>query len=242
MPILSPRSLSRPGVDKRGLLARHPLFAGLPAAVIDRLAAHAITQTVKGGTLLFSKSDPGSTMFAVCKGQVRISVPSSDGRDAVFNIVHEGEIFGEIALFDGRPRTASATAMSDCELMMIERRDFLPLLMQHPELAMRVIEVLCGRLRHTSEQVEDTLFLDLPGRLAKVLLRLAGKDGATAHRIEVTQRELSHIIGMSRESTNKQLRAWANCKWVRLERGGIAVLQPEALARVLAKASEAAMS
>jgi CRP-like cAMP-binding protein len=176
----------------------------------------------------------------VCNGQVKISAPASDGRDAVFNVVNAGEIFGEIALFDGGPRTATATAVMDCDLMLIERRDFVPLLMRYPELGRRVIEVLCGRLRKTSEQVEDTLFLDLPGRLAKVLLRLSATGASEARKITVTQRELSHIIGMSRESTNKQLRAWANCNWVRLERGGIAVLAPEELARVL-EASQAAV-
>jgi CRP-like cAMP-binding protein len=240
MPVRRPRAVVRPCFDKRALLENHPIFAGFGSDLIERLASHAVTQVARAGTLLFSKGDPGSSLYAVCAGQVKISVPSSDGRDAVFNLVNAGEIFGEIALFDGGPRTASATAMTDCELMLIERRDFLPLLTRYPELGLRVIEILCGRLRRTSEQVEDTLFLDLPGRLAKVLLRLTAKDAPTARKISVTQRELSNIIGMSRESTNKQLRAWASCNWVRLERGGISVLQPDELARVLAKASEAA--
>jgi CRP-like cAMP-binding protein len=230
----------RPYFDKRSLLENHLLFAGLGSDLIERLGSHAVTQAVKGGTILFSKGDPGSSLYAVCSGQVKISAPASDGRDAVFNVVNAGEIFGEIALFDGGPRTATATAVMDCELMLIERRDFVPLLMRYPELGRRVIEVLCGRLRKTSEQVEDTLFLDLPGRLAKVLLRLSATGAPAARKITVTQRELSHIIGMSRESTNKQLRAWANCNWVRLERGGIAVLAPEELARVL-EASQAAV-
>jgi CRP-like cAMP-binding protein len=241
MPVRPPRQTPRPCIDKRALLERHPIFAGLGSEMIDRLAAHAVTQVAKAGALLFSKGDPGSSLYAVCAGQVKISVPSADGRDAVFNLINAGEVFGEIALFDGGSRTASATTMTDCELMLIERRDFVPLLMRYPELGLRVIDVLCGRLRRTSEQVEDTLFLDLPGRLAKVLLRLSAKGAPSARKIAVTQRELSNIIGMSRESTNKQLRAWANCNWVKLERGGIAVLQPEELARVLARASQAAL-
>jgi len=121
--------------------------------------------------------------------------------------------------------------------MVIDRRDFLPLLKSRPELALKLIEVLCARLRQTSEQVEDTIFLDLPERLAKVLLRLTDHE-AEARRVTLTQRELSHIIGMSRESTNKQLRAWESRNWVRLERGGIAILQPDALARVVAQGSQ----
>jgi CRP/FNR family cyclic AMP-dependent transcriptional regulator len=223
---------TRAPVDKRALLESHSLFDSLGAAAIERLASRAVTRVVKRGTTIFSKGDPGSALFAVCYGTVKISVPSMDGRDAVFNLVRGGEIFGEIALLDGQPRTATATASADCELMVIERRDFLPLLKSRPELALKLIELLCARLRQTSEQVEDTIFLDLPERLAKVLLRLTDHASDAGRKVTLTQRELSHLIGMSRESTNKQLRAWESRGWVRLERGGIAILEPDALARV----------
>ena len=121
-----------------GELAAMDIGASLWAVANQtREGGAAITQAVKAGTMLFSKGDRGTSLFAVCSGQVKISVPSLDGRDAVFNVVNAGEIFGEIALFDGGPRTASATAMTECELMLIERRDFVPLLMRHPELALR---------------------------------------------------------------------------------------------------------
>jgi CRP/FNR family cyclic AMP-dependent transcriptional regulator len=237
MPLRPSTPRTRASIDKRALLKSHPLFRSLGASAIERLGSRAVTQKVKRGTTIFSKGDAGSALFAVCRGTVKISVPSADGRDAVFNLVNAGEIFGEIASFDGQPRTATATASTDCELMVIERRDFLPLLKSKPEVALKLIEVLCARLRQTSEQVEDTIFLDLPERLAKVLLRLTDHE-AEARRVTLTQRELSHIIGMSRESTNKQLRAWESRNWVRLERGGIAILQPDALARVVAQGSE----
>ena len=153
---------------------------------------------------------------AVPTQERKISVPSADGKDAVFNLVGEGEIFGEIALLDGRPRTADATAMTDCELMVIERRDFLDLVRSQPEIALKLMEVLCARLRHTSEQVEDVLFLDLPGRLAKILLQLTETAKLSqARRVAITQREIGQMIGMSRESTNKQLRDWEDRNWVR---------------------------
>jgi len=115
--------------------------------------------------------------------------------------------------------------------MVIERRDFLSLVRSQPEIALKLLEVLCARVRHTSEQVEDVLFLDLPGRLAKILLQLTERaELSPARRVTITQREIGQMIGMSRESTNKQLRDWQERKWVRLERGGIVVLQPEALA------------
>ena len=155
--------------------------------------------------------------------------PSADGKDAVFNLINEGAIFGEIALLDGRTRTADAVAATDCQLMVIDRRDFLPLLRSQQELAIKIIDVLCDRLRRTSEQVEDIMFLDLPGRLAKALLRLTDAASQSDRKLAMTQGDLGEIIGMSRESTNKQLRDWQERKWIKLERGGISVLQPNAL-------------
>jgi CRP/FNR family transcriptional regulator, cyclic AMP receptor protein len=166
---------------------------------------------------------------------VKISVQSADGRDIVLGIMHEGDIFGEIALLDGHPRTADATAMTDCELMVIERRDFLPFLRSQPDLTIQIIEILCSRLRRTTEQVQDVTFLNLPTRLAKALLRLtadAEEDPDSLRKITITQREISQIIGRSRESTNKQLRIWAKHGWIRLERGAVTVLHRDKLAEI----------
>ena len=195
---------------------------------------------IKRGATIFAKGEPGQSMFAVCSGTVKISVPSLEGKDAVFNFINEGGLFGEIALLDGHPRTADAIAITKCQLMMIDRRDFLPLIRSYPELATKIIDVLCMRLRHTSEQVEDIVFLDLPGRLAKALLRLAGDcDTSTkSQKIAITQREIGEVIGMSRESTNKQLRDWQRRKWIRLERGGIVILQHAALKALTASESQ----
>jgi len=147
-----------------------------------------------------------------------------------------GGIVGEIALLDGRPRTADAFAVSDCELMQIDRRDFVPLLTENPEIALKLIEILCGRIRHTSAQVEDITFLNLPGRLAKTLLWLSAQsDSPQTRKVSMTQREIGQIIGMSRESTNKQLREWEDKKWLKLERGGVVVLDPRPLTEIAAE-------
>jgi CRP/FNR family transcriptional regulator, cyclic AMP receptor protein len=215
--------------DRQKLLREHPLFSGLSAEIIERLSSHAVIKDVKRGTTIFAKGDVGNSLFAVCEGSVKMTSPSADGKDAVFNLIHEGAIFGEIALLDGRPRTADAVAATDCQLMVIDRRDFLPLLRSQQELAIKIIDVLCERLRRTSEQVEDIMFLDLPGRLAKALLRLTDDASRTDRKLTMTQGEIGEIIGMSRESTNKQLRDWQDRKWIKLERGGISVLQPNAL-------------
>jgi len=118
--------------------------------------------------------------------------------------------------------------------MVLERRDFLPLLREQPEIAVKLLEILCGRIRRTTEQVEEIMFLDLEGRLAKALLRLE-KSSQTPSRIAITQRALSEIVGVSREETNKQLQLWSRDAIVRLERGGIVVLRADALTQIAAE-------
>jgi CRP/FNR family cyclic AMP-dependent transcriptional regulator len=216
-------------LDRQKLLHEHPLFSGLPAEIIERLSSYAVMKDVKRGTTIFTKGEVGNSLFAVCDGTVKMTSPSADGKDAIFNLITVGAIFGEIALLDGRTRTADAVAATDCHLMVIDRRDFLPLLRSQPELAIKIIDVLCDRLRRTSEQVEDVMFLDLPGRLAKALLRLTDAAVQSDRKLAMTQGDLGEVIGMSRESTNKQLREWQERKWIKLERGGILVLQPNAL-------------
>src|SRR5262249_60944227 len=130
----------------------------------------------------------------------------------------------------------------NAELMFIDRRNFIPLIRDNPEVAERLIKVLCARIRKTSEQVEDIVFLGLPNRLAKVLLHLyrPTADAAPSRKINVTQREISQMIGVSRESANKQLQDWQRKKWLKLERGGGVIFAPQALQDLLSKSTEKA--
>ena len=125
--------------------------------------------------------------------------------------------------------------MTNCELMVIDRRDFIPFLRREPAVVLKIIETLCARIRRTSAQLEDLMHLTLPARLAKTLLELSGgvEASATRHELHITQRELGSAVGMSRESTNKQLRAWEARGWVRLERGGVAVINAAALIKLI---------
>src|SRR3984893_9360558 len=242
MTLPSSKHSSAGAPDKLALLRNHSLFGLLPPAAIEHLGSYMRRRTLPRGSTIFAKGDPGTGLMGVLAGSVKISVPSADGRDIVLNIIHEDEIFGEIALLDGHPRTADATAMTDCELMVIERRDFIAYLRNQPDLTMQIIETLCSRLRRTSEQVQDVTFLDLPKRLAKALLRLiADAEGqASIRKVTITQREISQIIGRSRESTNKQLRIWAAHGWIRLERGAVTVLRREKIAEAAAEEAPAA--
>jgi CRP-like cAMP-binding protein len=222
----------RVAFDRVTLLSNHPWFRDLAPDVRAKLGTYVQTRSFERGSIIFSKGDAGTCLFAVCSGTVQVIVSSVQGRDAVFSLISAGEIFGEIALLDGRPRTADAIAFTDCKLMVIERRDFLPLLRTQTDLLLRLLEVLCGRLRRTTEQVEELMFLDLRGRLVKTLLRLSER-AAPDRRIAISQSDLGQIAGLSREEINRQLQVWAKAGWISLERRRITVLRPDALQNLI---------
>ena len=197
-------------------------------------------RSVAKGTVIFERGDPGIGLIGVLAGTVKISVGSAEGREVVLNIIREGEVFGEIALLDGHPRTADATAMTDCDLVVIERREFVTFLRSQPDIALKLLEILCARLRRSSEQVQDVTFLNLSVRLAKALIRLVANAETSGRKgkVAITQREISQIVGRSRESTNKQLRAWSRRGLIKLERGSVTVLQADKLAEIAATSSD----
>jgi CRP/FNR family cyclic AMP-dependent transcriptional regulator len=217
--------------SKLSVLRKHPIFCDLDPEALDQLCRYARHATLKRGATIYSKGDPGNSLYAVISGTAKMSISSPDGRSAILNIIGPGEIFGEIALLDNRARTADAIANTNCEVFIIDRREFIPFVKSQPTLAMKFIELLCTRLRNTSDQVEQIILQNLPGRLASALLRLMEKSKPVpeGRTITITQQELSEMVGMTRESINKQLRAWATRNWVRLEHGAIVVLNPEVL-------------
>jgi CRP-like cAMP-binding protein len=216
--------------DRLAFLRNHPIFSALGPELLRQLQAHALEQLVERGQTVFSKGDVGTSLFAILEGQVKVVSFSMQGKNAVLNFLGPGDIFGEIALLDGGARTADVTAVTNCKLIVIDRRDFLPLLHSKPHIAQKLIEILCARLRNTSRQLEEVMFLDLSGKLAKTLLRMSNPKAAPGNRkVLLTQNEIAQIIGASRESTNKQLREWEDRKWLRIERGGLVLLSPQAL-------------
>ena len=226
--------------NKLAVLRRHPIFCDLDSEAFEQLGRYAKHATLKRGATIFSKGDPGNSLIAVISGTVKISISSPDGRSAILNLIGPGEIFGEVAVLDGHARTADAIANTSCEIFVIDRRDFLPFVSSQPALAMKFIELLCARLRWTSDQVEEVILQDLPGRLASALIRLTERHDKTKgeRTIAVTQQEISEMVGMTRESINKQLRSWAVRNWVRLEHGAIVVLEPDSLRALAGTGSE----
>jgi len=216
---------------KLAVLRQHPIFCDLDSEALDQLCRYVKPVSLKRGATIYSKGDPGNSLYVVISGTAKMSISSPDGRSAILNLIGPGEIFGEIALLDGRERTADAIANTNCEVFIIDRREFIPFVRSQPTLAMKLIELLCGRLRWTSDQVEQIILKDLPGRLASALIRLTERHKLApgSRTIAITQQEISEMVGMTRESINKQLRAWAARSWVRLEHGAIVVLDAESL-------------
>jgi CRP/FNR family transcriptional regulator, cyclic AMP receptor protein len=157
----------------------------------------------------------------VLSGNVRISVPAVDGREIVLAILHENEVFGEIAMLDGKERTADARALTSCTLAILERRDVLAFMDRHPSAWLRLVEVLCERMRRTDMHIAEVALLQLPIRLAKALLRMSSLEPIPSvgrnPTIQLSQRELGNLVGAARESVNKCLREWQRAGIVRIE-------------------------
>jgi len=186
------------------------------------------------GETIFLMGSPGGSMMAVLSGTVRISIPSPEGREIVLAVLQPGEVFGEIALLDGKERTADARAMTACDLAVLERRDVLEFLGRQPNAWPRVVEVLCDRLRAADLQMAEVAMQQLPVRLAKVLLRMTSVETLSrpADRVQVSQRELGNIVGAARESVNKCLSEWQRSGWVRIDRTSITIADRTTLERV----------
>lgn len=223
-----------PSADRKAMLARHFLLAQLTPDELERVVQMAGERRLANGQVIFQKGDEGTSMMAVLDGRVKISAYSEDGKEIILNIVDPGHVFGEIALLDGKERTADATAMGPTTLLILERRHFIPFLERNPAIAIHLIEVLCARVRQTSEMVESVAFLEFGARLARLLLRLAeshGKpvDGGTRIDLRLSQTDLGNLIASTRESVNRQLNAWVQDGVLALARGRITVLDLDAL-------------
>jgi CRP-like cAMP-binding protein len=225
-------------LDKRQIFERHFLLGKLTPSEIDALLTYSRVERYGAGHEIFAKGSPGNSMMAVLCGSVRISSISLAGKEIVLNIINAGEIFGEIALLDGGERSGDAVAMSDCELLVVHRRDVMPFLENHADICLMLIKILCQRLRQTSEQVEDVLFRHLEGRIAKALLHLTERSGrpevgGQVLELHLSQSELGNIVGSSRESVNKQLQAWHRAGFIDLAKGSIVIRDPAAIEQLV---------
>jgi CRP/FNR family transcriptional regulator, cyclic AMP receptor protein len=220
-------------LDKPYLLKQHEFFADMPAPTIAKLAARLRILSFRQGERIFSKGDAGAGLLAVLSGLVRISVPSEGKTELTLRLIEANEVFGEVSLLDGQPRTADATAAMPCRLLSLERRDLLAVLLSDPAAAVTLLRVVSLRLRRTSEQLQQASFGPMSSRLAQALLAVARAspgDSASAGRICMSQREIGNLVGLSRETTNRHLRAWRRSGIIALHDGAVVICDAKALA------------
>ncbi len=211
------------------ILRMNPMFADLGAEEIQRIAALCHTQQLGGGEVLFQKGDVGDALYGIRRGQIKIETGGADGARLTLNFLGPGDMFGEVAVLDGQARTADAAAAEPTELFVLRRGDFLAHLEREPGVAIKLIGLLCQRIRWMSERMEESVLQPLPVRLARRLCALASDFGSEVH---ISQEQLGVFVGAARESVNRQLQQWRREGIVDLQRGRILLLKMNMLAAV----------
>jgi CRP-like cAMP-binding protein len=224
------------GLSEDDFLARMPLFSELTDEERARLAALLRARRYARGEVIFLEGDEGTALCLIAEGRIRIQLTGTDGREVVITVYGPGEIFGEMALLDGEPRSADAIAQEPSRVFWLQRDDFQAFLEDHPRAAMKMLAALSRRLRHTTRVVQDATFRDVPARLARVLMDLVARDGQPAEdgiRIEtrMTQSDLASRVGASRETVNRALRGFEEHGWIRWEGSRIVIVRPDDLRR-----------
>jgi len=218
----------------RLLLSANALFRDLPPAVLDELNALGYVCTMTSGDILYLQGDPGDGLFLILSGTVRISAMGPDGQELHLNTLSSGDVMGEIALMDGGPRTATATATGSGTLFCIDRADFLKLVAREPDVTWQLLQLLCRRVRWTSTLLADSAFLSPEARLAKRLLALAA---ASSHAVEgglelrISQSDLAGYLNLTRQFVNRLLRSLEDSGVVTLGRGRLVIRDADALLR-----------
>ncbi|MPZ28080.1 MAG: cyclic nucleotide-binding domain-containing protein, partial [Micromonosporaceae bacterium] len=207
------------------------MFAGLEQAVRQRVVAAAVPCTYRKGQVLFEQDDPGDSLIVLKRGAVAVYRSSLAGERALLTVLRPPDVFGEVSLLDGSARSASAEAIEDCTALALSRVAFLDLVHSNPAILDAVMRSLGGLIRRLTEQNADYVFLDLPGRVAKALVRLAGDSLAPMVTIELNQSQLAEMAGGSRQSVNQAIGSFAGRGWLRTEGRRIVVTDLPALRR-----------
>jgi CRP/FNR family transcriptional regulator/CRP/FNR family cyclic AMP-dependent transcriptional regulator len=216
-------------------LAQTQLFSDLDRVALQQLAHDVVVRQFGQGDIIFREGDPGRVLYLVYSGQVRIFINGLSGTEtSVILFGRPGDMFGELAVIDGLPRSATAVAMEDTVLYTMDREVFREQMRRCPQLALNFMKVLSNRVRHNTQQIDTLATLPVPQRLARKLMELAQdygrveSDGVSIH-MTLTQGQLASLIGATRESTNKSLRDFKQREWIQMKNGRIIILDPDAL-------------
>jgi CRP/FNR family transcriptional regulator, cyclic AMP receptor protein len=218
------------GTDVTGILRQTSLLGSVPDEELKALAAVSRLRNFRRGQVVFTRSDPGDTVIVVVSGRVKVTIRSADGGELTLAIVHPGGLLGEIGVVDGGSRTADAETLEASQLLLIPRDAVRDVCARVPSAAQALTNSIAATLRRLTEATADLVFLDLPRRVAKVLLsQPRGDDGII--RPGMSQEELAHQVGSTRQSVNAALRGFERRGWIEMQDRAVAVKQPDALAR-----------
>jgi CRP/FNR family transcriptional regulator, cyclic AMP receptor protein len=211
-----------------------PLFASLSPQQLEELGRMARRQRFARDEVIFYQGDSGDSFYVILAGQVKVSVSSPEGQEAILVMLDAGESFGELALLDEQPRSATIEATGPTEVLVMRKDEFHRIIHQYPDIALHLLRVMTKRLRDTDQLVQDAAFLDVAERLAKKLLQLIESHGRKSERgieldIHLTQQDLAAMIGATRESVNKQLGAFRDRGILSVDRQRITILKPDQL-------------
>jgi CRP/FNR family transcriptional regulator/CRP/FNR family cyclic AMP-dependent transcriptional regulator len=222
-------------MDPLQLLAATPMFDGLQVSELEPLRPAVRSRRYPKDDYLFREGDPGSHLYVVVEGQVKIARVAEGGSEVVFAIAGPGELFGELSLFEEEgERSADAQALELTECLVVPRQAVLSLLLAHPQLLLRIVASLSTYVRRKDAAVAEVAFLDIPARVARKLLELAeskGRDagGGVVIDVHLSQRTLAGMVGASRENVNRALNRFSSLGYIRQEHGHITVLRPDEL-------------
>jgi CRP-like cAMP-binding protein len=226
-----------PLTKARRLLENCVLFDSLSPDERAAISARARIRTYNAGETVFTIGSPGDQMMALLSGTIRISVPFSEGKELFLAIIDPGEIFGELAVFDGNERSADAIAENACMLAILGRDDILAFFQRNPSVWPKLVKVLAQRLRHTDQAFAEVALLQLPVRLAKTILRILHREASPAvaktFKIRISQQDLANMVGSTRESVNKCFRNWQKRDGiVQILKGSIIITNRRAFERI----------
>jgi CRP/FNR family transcriptional regulator, cyclic AMP receptor protein len=216
--------------DVTALLRATHLLRAAPPEDLDAIAAASRLRTFRRGQVVFSTGDPGNTLIVVVSGRVKMVVRSADGGELTLTIIGSGGVFGELSVADGGPRSADAETLEESQLLLVPREAIQDVSARVPAVAQAMTSSIAAMLRRLTEAASDLVFLDLPRRVAKVLLNQPSDDDGTI-RTKLSQEQLAHQAGGTRQSVNAALRGFERRGWIEVHDRVIMVKQPTALGR-----------
>jgi CRP-like cAMP-binding protein len=188
------------------VLQKVPLFAGLPEGEVLGFAELMRERSYPKGSVILFEDDPGDALYVVTSGQVKVVLIGEDGREVILSVLSEGSFFGEMALLDDEPRSAHVIAMTDSVVLALRRDDFRNRLRASPEVGIALLRELSRRLRRADEQIGSLVLLDVNGRVAELMLRLADEEGSERITRKLTHATIAQMIGSSRETVSRTMR------------------------------------